>query len=170
MKLSTSNPEDRKLLARIKGQSGRSLLEEQELHEASLGSQVKEKKHNKYRNEKFIDGDGIKWASLWEYNCWLILRDIEKKGIIRSLKRQRIFKFVHNGIHIATARLDFSFEIEVQGNWIEIIADAKSEIISKMQRFLWQTKMMQAFYQIDILVFIKGRTDVQKEVYNLKKK
>lgn len=169
MKLNTTDAASRALLARIKGKSGKSLLAEQLEHEASLGSNIETKKHNKYRNEKFVDPEGIKWASLWEYNCYLILRDIEKKGIIRNLKTQRIFKFVHNDVHIATARLDFSFEIEIRGFWIEIIADAKSKIISKMQRFIWQTKMMKAFYHTDILVFLKNESDVKTEVYNLKK-
>lgn len=126
--------------------------------------------HNRYGNKRaFVDDQWF--DSGYESECWLHLKDLEKEGIIYDLSRDKEdcqFDFKHNGVHIARAKFDFSFSIE--GIQRRIIADAKSPATIDFQRFKWQTKMILAFYDLPVIVFLQNHNDVWPTVLEIKDK
>lgn len=204
MGLDPHDPSVRKLLASRKGKSGASLLEEYEksvlanshppaLKNLSSGQETSSLtapvRRNKYRNTRF-EKNGEKWDSEWEYQCWLVLKSLEKKRVIFNLQRQVKYEFWVNGVYIAKVILDFAFDFQksphimrsfpkspwygarLKGErWTpSIVADAKHPETAKMQRWKWQINLMRALYLYDVKVFYKGITDVVKEVYFLREK
>lgn len=122
-----------------------------------------EESYSKYKNQIF-EKEGVSWQSNWEYQVWLILKSIVKKGIITKLERQVEYKFIHNDIYITRFVADYKMNIRLQdGKILEgVVGDAKSETTGKMQRFGIQKKLMLAFYGEPIVVFTQGKTDVEK--------
>ena len=119
----------------------------------------------RYGNKRsFIDNQWF--DSGYEGECWMILKyELLPKGIIYDLSRDRNeceFLFVHNNITIAKAKWDFSFSI--QGLMRRVIADAKSPSTIKFQRLRWQKQMMLAFYDLPVLLFLQGKSNVYNDV------
>ncbi len=145
--------------------SGKSLM--QVLLESSSGNPISKhinssddkKRVNKYGNKKIFREDKL-WHSVWEYECYLILKDIKE---VTSIKTQVEYKFIHNQVYITKYVADFVFEY--CGH--EIVADAKSEHTATMQRFKIQQKLMRAFYNCEIINFYKGKTDISELLKSL---
>lgn len=186
MKLDPKNPSDRKFLETHKDKSGKTLM--QNLMEANQADakrrnelySLTEKDESKsdprtkrtvgrYGNKRtFIDNQWF--DSGYEGECWMILKyELVAKDIIYDLSRSREdceFLFIHNNITIAKAKWDFSFSIN--GIFKRVIADAKSPSTIKFQRLRWQKQMMLAFYELPVLLFLQGQSNVYKEIIKFK--
>lgn len=170
---SLDKKEDRDFLAsRINKATGKSLLQEQIDHETkilndkSIGFNIEKstevnaesaslKKGNKYGNRVF-KRYGYTWRSEYECQVYLILVDLQRIGSIKNLKVGVIFRFVHNNIKIARYIADFTFEV----NDKLYIWDAKHRQTERQLKFLWQRKMMKAFFDLEITCVYKNETNI----------
>lgn len=121
---------------------------------------------SKYKN-RIIEKEGVKWSSVYEYECWLVLKDLQKLGKISNLKRQVSIKFEHNGVNLWNTRPDFYFEVKLpSGKEVPIYADAKNSFTAATRSFRTTQKMFKAFYDQEIVVFLKDkRTNIQEAIY-----
>lgn len=81
------------------------------------------------------------------------LEIMQQAGLIRDLRYQVQFNFVHNGITVDTYKADFVYW-DVK-NQRQVVEDFKSNLISR--DYLRHRKMMRAFYGINI--YESGRRD-----------
>lgn len=119
---------------------------------------------SKCGNRRKIVG-GVVYDSEWEYQCWMMLKDLEREGTIRKAQLKTTYKFIHNEVYITKFVADFSFEVDIgedYSHWVEVAADAKSEYTKGFARVGVTKRMMQAFYGMEVLLFIKGQTNVSK--------
>lgn len=97
---------------------------------------------SKYKNKITII-DGIKFRSIREGNRWLELKLLEKAGEISDLKRQVIYRFVHNGIKLGWYAADFVYNEKGK----QIVEDSKG---CRTPAYKKNKKMMLAFFGISI--------------------
>ena len=64
------------------------------------GSVVPAPKKRKYRNQPVVVVDGERFDSKREYARWLVLKVMERDGLIRDLKRQVRVPLVVNGVRV----------------------------------------------------------------------
>lgn len=184
LRLSLDDERDKEFLSkRINKQTGRTLLDEAlearlkarpQVHQSENANVTdigidKSKiestnKRQKYGNRIFKK-DGYTWRSEFEYQVWLILKDYQKKKVIYDLRIQIEYKFEYNNVYIARYIADFVFFISK--NNLEVIADAKHRQTAKQLKFVWQKKMMLAFYEKPITCIFSGETDIQKLLVDL---
>jgi len=110
---------------------------------------VEGEKEHKY-NAKSVVVEGVHYASTREYDRYQELRMKQKAGLIRGLRRQVVFQFIHNGIHIGKYVADSTYY--EPGNparkaWDLVVEDSKGVRTPLYQR---SKKMMLAFYGIEI--------------------
>lgn len=176
MRVNLKNLKDIELLKKLKTTKGESAFDAVMKEQLKSKSKIPHKsleekdvnvKKNKYGN-KIFKKDGYTWRSEYEYTCFLILKKLEAKGLIYNLKIGEIFKFIYNNVYIAKYISDFSFKInnEFSGE-IQIVVDAKHKQTEKQLKFVWQKKMMKAFYDQEITIFYKNETNIEFTVYNL---
>lgn len=174
LRLDPNNPEDQKwLMGRVDKNTGlpvmQLLLKNANTDRATPEIPEEKKKGiNKYGNKK-IFREGVWWDSVWEYECYVILKSLENKNIITGLKTQIPYKFELNGVYITRYKADFTFLIpqdECEPKFI--VADAKSEHTAILQRFLIQRKLMRAFFGLEITNFYKAKTNVEKLIFDIK--
>jgi len=134
----------------------------------SLLKRFEEEPRSKAGNKKVVR-HGMVFDSKWEYDCWLQLNLLEKKGVIRNLKHHETYKFEYNGVYLTRMVPDFQFELKCGKEWKLVVADAKSPYTMKMNRAGLAKRMMRAFYGLEVQMFILGVTDVYKTVQNLHK-
>jgi hypothetical protein len=181
-----------KLLQERKTPDGKSLLrafqDEQRSKSVVTYTQVPEnhsgvtqesESYNRNRNTK-TERHGLKFDSKWEADCWDELLLLQKARIIFNLRRQKIFRFIKNGIEITHYRSDFTFDfidrIFDEKSIPDVIADAKNPHNKGFQRWGMIVRCTRAWYQKEILVFLNKdfrdkdsvATDVKLAVYNLK--
>lgn len=63
----------------------------------------------KYRNNPFVDSDGIRWDSQAEFRRWSELKLLERAGEISHLERQMTVPLFVNGVKVCALRPDFAF-------------------------------------------------------------
>lgn len=110
---------------------------------------IKAEKEHKY-NARAVMVEGVRYASTREYDRYQELRMKQKAGLIRGLKRQRVFEFVHNGIRIGKYVADATyFEPGNTGRkaWDLVVEDTKGVRTPLYRR---SKRMMLAFYGIEI--------------------
>lgn len=98
---------------------------------------------------KRFERDGHKWESESEYGRWLVLRDMERQGEIRSLKVKSCHEFRLNGIFIGTYTDDFQYERQESGKWASVVEDWKGYAFRDFWR---QMRLMLAFHGIRVLI------------------
>lgn len=118
-------------------------------------------KRKKYNNKTFT-AEGIKWHSIWEYDCWNVLKRLEADGYIFDLQRQHVIVVSISGVEVCKCILDFYFTVRVNGIKEDVYADAKSTITDRMYKFLIQKKLLKSVYGIDVHSLLNGQTDVKK--------
>ena len=106
--------------------------------------QAKKKKGNKYGNKK-VTVSGVTYDSKGEYQRECALKIQEKSGIIKNLKRQVRFSFIHNNVKICDYIADWAYTIVETGT--PVIEDWKG---FETDMFKLKSKMMKAFYGIDV--------------------
>lgn len=110
---------------------------------------VEEEKEQKYNAEPVVSL-GVRYASIKEYNRYQELVMKQKAGLIRGLKRQVVFQFIHNYIHLGKYVADATYY--EPGNptrkaWDLVVEDSKGVRTPLYRR---SKKMMLAFYGIEI--------------------
>lgn len=110
------------------------------------------KRQKKYNNVLHYDEFGNLIAQstkeLKRYNDLLVMQEL---GEISDLEPQKIFNFKLNGIKITSYRCDFAYK-DANGN--EVIEDVKGSMRSLTREFKIKSKMMKAFYNIDVQLYI----------------
>ncbi len=101
-------------------------------------------KKQKHNNKKPII-DGIKFDSKAEGARWLVLKQQEKLGKIRGLRRQVAYDVIVNGLKICKYTADFVYKV----GKTEVVEDFKGMIDS---RFKLVYKMVYAALGIKILI------------------
>ena len=114
---------------------------------------------NKYRNSKVIY-NGETFDSKKEFNRWLVLKDMEKKGEIFNLQKQVKFELIpkQDGERAVNYVADFvyykkSYICTEQLPPIEsimIVEDVKSEITRKNPEYIIKRKLMLFIHGIKI--------------------
>jgi hypothetical protein len=121
----------------------------------ALKNGIKEKV-NKYRNKKLII-DGEAWDSEGEYNYWLTLKEKERNGEIRELKRQvaytlqeadkeegiRAIKYVADFEYWEIQQVYFNDIENVAGVWAKVVEDYKSEGTRKIATYAIKKKLFR---------------------------
>lgn len=102
-------------------------------------------KRMKYRN-KITELDGIKFHSKKEADYYLKLKLLLKSGDVLSFERQVKYPFVLNGVKIGSYISDFDVVWKDSGLKV---TDVKG-VLTPM--FKLKSKMMKAFYNIDIKI------------------
>lgn len=85
---------------------------------------------SKYHNKK-IEVDGMKFDSKKEYKRFIELQELEKKGIIRNLERQKKFCIVPKTETVKRARFYLADFYYIDENGWKVIEDVKSPCTAK---------------------------------------
>lgn len=160
MRLDPKNPEDRKIIARIDG--GKVLAE---IDRASLPPREPEPREDgqgksKYRNTRILR-EGEWFDSVYEWECWLVLKEMLRRREIAGLARQKKLDFVVNGIKVGWWTADY---VLTSTTMETIYADAKHRATAAKQTWPRTKKLVLALYGTEVLVFYKGETDVRSAV------
>jgi len=118
-------------------------------HQLQREMGIEGKKEQKY-NAKSVVAEGARYASIREYDRYQELVMKQKAGLIRGLKRQVVFRFIHNGIHVGKYVADATYYEPgnpAQKAWDLVVEDTKGVRTPLYQR---SKKMMLAFYGIEI--------------------
>jgi hypothetical protein len=109
---------------------------------------IEEGKEHKY-NAKSMVVEGVRYDSIREYDRYQELVMKQKAGLIRGLKRQVVFRFIHNGIHVGKYVADATYYEPANGRkaWDLVVEDTKGVRTPLYRR---SKKMMIAFYGIEI--------------------
>ncbi len=102
---------------------------------------------SKYRNIRVKTSDGT-FDSKGEMRRWLWLRELERRGELRDLRRQIKYSIDINGHHICDYVADFVFICCQSG--LEVVEDFKGHIITG--EFKLKKKMLRALYGIDVKI------------------
>lgn len=110
---------------------------------------------SKYGNVKTTTGDGVEHASKKQSLRWVLLRQWERQGDIRKLRREVTYSLDVNGHHICDYRADHVYEAHVydilhDDLWEEIVEDVKSKITAKRRDYIIKKKLMLACHGIAI--------------------
>lgn len=97
----------------------------------------------KYGN-KIVLYDNIKFRSIKEKDRYIVLRILEKKGLISDLRMQVRYNFEINGVKICAYDADFVYCNNFGGITVEDVKGVKTNI------YLIKKKMMKAFFGIEI--------------------
>ncbi len=100
----------------------------------------------KYRN-KPTEVDGIKFPSKKEARRWKDLNLLLNAGRIRNLERQVVFDLHVCGIKICAYRADFVYQEWTNGEWVEVVEDAKGY---PTPEYKLKRKLMAAVHKIAI--------------------
>jgi hypothetical protein len=117
----------------------------------------KPKKKSKYKNVKTKTDDGITHASKKQGMRWVLLRQWERDGKIRKLRREVPYRLEANGHLICKYVADHVYE-EVEHDfcgvnvtlWTEVVEDVKSPITRKKRDYRIKYKLMKALKGIEI--------------------
>lgn len=103
---------------------------------------LKPKKQPKYRNKKCVV-DGIQFDSEKEAYRWPLLKELERQGKIRNLRRQVPYKLYVNRMKIAVYKADFVYEDGGE----TVVEDVKGV---RTRDYISKAKLMKAIYGIEI--------------------
>mgnify|MGYP001562310855 CR=1 FL=1 len=110
---------------------------------------------SKYKNIRETLPDGTKSDSRKESKRLFELRIMQSRGEIRNLipskggKKER-YPLEVNGVHIADYEPDSEYEQLVDGEWIKVVEDVKSEITKGLRVYIMKKRLMLALYGIEV--------------------
>lgn len=118
-----------------------------------VGAMMKGVRRPKYGNRKVLM-DGVEHASKKQGLRWVRLRQDERDGKIRNLRREVPYRLEVNGDLICKYIADHVYEIPLEnvgGGWTEtVVEDVKSPITRKNRAYRIKVKLMAAIYGIKI--------------------
>lgn len=168
---------------RFKSKGNQSILNKI-LTEGNVGAEnpnEKPKGKDRYNAKKVILADGTVFDSTWEYAVWNRLLILQRIGKIHNLNRQIEYPCIHNDVELCTVTLDFVFEVPlhfgnevmhrearrvIKGEFVEVIADAKSKRTARTRGWTLVSKIMWACYSKPV-TFFQEDNDVESVVYSL---
>jgi hypothetical protein len=110
-------------------------------------------KRSKYGNTKVVM-DGVKHASKKQGLRWVVLRQMEREGRIKNLRREVTYRLEVNGKLICKYIADHVYEEPLKlvgGGWTELVVeDVKSPATRKNRVYRIKRKLMAAIHGIDI--------------------
>lgn len=109
---------------------------------ALAGVTADQPKPSKYHNRKVTAEDGTVFDSVKEYRRWLVLKAMERDGLIRDLKRQVRVPLAVNGKLVCSYVADFRYHDVAAG--CEIDEDVKSEFTRKLPTYRVKAKLYRA--------------------------
>ena len=111
---------------------------------------------NKYGNKKTV-AEGVSHASKKQALRWIELRQAERDGKIRNLRREVTYRLEVNGHLICKYIADHVYEELISDFcgvnvdlWDPIVEDVKSAITKKKRDYRIKYKLMKALHGIDI--------------------
>lgn len=104
------------------------------------------KKAGRYGKDKRFTNALGSWDSGKEYERFLFLQDLEKKGTITDLERNLRFVFKHNGVRICAFKVDFGYRVD----GVRVVEDYKGNVIHR--DFKLRVKMLKAFEGLDVVI------------------
>ncbi len=118
----------------------------------------KGKRLGKYRNVRTTSGDGVEHASKKQSLRWVLLRQMEREGKIRNLRREVTYRLEVRGQLICKYVADHVFEAlfgwphttHIGSTWETIVEDVKSPITRKNRAYRMKCKLMAAIHGITI--------------------
>lgn len=93
---------------------------------------------------------GIVFDSKAEMNDYIALRQLERAGRVRNLRRQVAYPLVVNGVRVATYRADFVYEEFIgldSTQWVTVVQDTKGV---QTEGFKIKQRLMFAVHGISI--------------------
>lgn len=120
---------------------------------ANVKRAVAKKARSKYGNKKVVM-DGVSHASKKQGLRWVLLRQMEREGKIKNLRREVPYRLEVNGHLICKYVADHVYETfgdQIPGTWWPVVEDVKSEITRKNRAYRIKRKLMAAIHDIDIL-------------------
>ena len=120
-----------------------------------MPGKYRKKKPGRYgANKRFTNAFGS-WDSKAEFERFLYLQSLEKKGVIQNLETKVKYTFEHNGVKIGSFSPDFRYRI---GPHV-VIEDFKGGF-EVSRDFPLRVKMLKAFYGLDVHI-VKTETDIK---------
>lgn len=111
------------------------------------------KKPGRYGRDKRFKNALGSWDSGKEYERFLFLQDLERKGTITDLERNVRFEFKHNGVRICGFKVDFGYRVD----GVRVVEDYKGNVIHR--DFKLRVKMLKAFEGLDVAI-VQDVTDM----------
>lgn len=110
-------------------------------------------RRSKYRNVKTLSPDGISHASKKQSLRWVLLRQLEREGKIRNLRREVTYRLEVHGRLICRYIADHVYELTDPDRVFEgvtVVEDVKSDITRKNRAYRIKCKLMAACHGITI--------------------
>jgi len=118
-------------------------------------AKYQKKKPGRYgANKRFTNAFGA-WDSKAEFERYLYLKELEKKGTIQNLESKVKYEFSHDGVKIGTFSPDFRYKIGPH----TVIEDFKGGF-EVSRDFPLRVKMLKAFYGLDVVI-VKSVTEIK---------
>lgn len=115
---------------------------------ALAGVHLPTPKPSKYHNRKVTAEDGTVFDSVKEYRRYLVLKAMERDGLIRDLKRQVRVPLVVNGQLVCTWIADAAYFDVAAG--CEVHEDTKSEFTRRLPTYRVKAKLYAALFGREI--------------------
>lgn len=116
-------------------------------------SKISGKRRPKYGNKKVVY-DGVEHSSKKQGLRWVVLRQWEREGKIKNLRREVPYRLEVNGFLVCKYVADHVYERpleKVGGGWTEtVVEDVKSLITRKNRAYRIKVKLMKAIHGIEI--------------------
>lgn len=138
------------------------------LRKLGLGNLAgKPKGKSLYRTRGHVDADGFRWASNWEYECWLEIRSLMAEGEVLTCERQRELPLEVGGERIAKYTVDFVLTLRgLEGEWL---LDAKSRATLKHRSWARIHKHVRAQYRKKVYTVLQGETNVKQTCLQMRR-
>lgn len=111
-------------------------------------------KRSKFGNVQTTTGDGVKHASKKQSIRWVLLRQWEREGKIRNLRREVRYDLIVNGHKICWYKADHVYDVPLKniggGHCETIVEDVKSAATKKIRTYIIKKKLMLACHGITI--------------------
>ena len=109
-------------------------------------------KRSKFGNVKTTSADGISHASKKQSMRWVLLRQLEREGKIRNLRREVTYRLEVNGQLICKYIADHVYVVVGYRPFqdVEVVEDVKSTATSKDRVYRIKCKLMLACHGITI--------------------
>ena len=117
-------------------------------------SKINGKRRPKYGNK--VVYDGVEHSTKKQGLRWVVLRQWEREGKIKNLRREVPYRLEVNGVLVCKYVADHVYEIFRKlehigiSGWDVVVEDVKSPITRKNRAYRIKVKLMRAIHGIDI--------------------
>jgi len=118
--------------------------------EFSINFEMTKARVAKYGNKKSFSGDGLKFDSVWERDCYNNFRYMQLAGEAKSVRCQVRYNLTVNGLMVCAYIADFVVEYP---DGREVIYDSKGVLTDV---FNIKRKLMRAVHNLEIVLLKKN--------------